>query len=259
MAGRGWTRRRHVREAPREGSERRTEQDELRQPGQWSRDRRSRRSPPRGRLRRLRAQSSALEGEAQFPPLVRQWARPTLGVHGLIGGFTGEGEKTVIPSRGMAKVSVRLVPDQDHEEIVRSLEKYGARALNAGCEDRGAPAGRDPACTHQSGSRWAAAAMEAFEAAFGRKARLVRSGGSIPVAIDLQEALKAPMIVSGLPEADSAPHSPNERYSLDQLSPRDRDADSIHVPSSVPQERLSARSCLLPAPDLRRTRCIESR
>jgi acetylornithine deacetylase/succinyl-diaminopimelate desuccinylase-like protein len=61
----------------------------------------------------------------------------------------------------------------------------------------------------------AAAAMQAFEAAFGRKARLVRSGGSIPVAIDLQEALQAPMVSSGLPEADSAPHSPNEHYNLD--------------------------------------------
>jgi acetylornithine deacetylase/succinyl-diaminopimelate desuccinylase-like protein len=61
----------------------------------------------------------------------------------------------------------------------------------------------------------ARAAMEAFEAAFGLKVQLVRSGGSIPVAIDLQEALQAPMVSSGLPEADSAPHSPNERYSLD--------------------------------------------
>jgi acetylornithine deacetylase/succinyl-diaminopimelate desuccinylase-like protein len=61
----------------------------------------------------------------------------------------------------------------------------------------------------------ARAAAQAFEAAFGRKPRLVRSGGSIPVAIDLQEALHAPMVASGLPEADSAPHSPNEHYSLD--------------------------------------------
>ena len=57
--------------------------------------------------------------------------------------------------------------------------------------------------------------MQAFEEAFGRKPRLVRSGGSIPVAIDLQEALRAPMVSSGLPEADSAAHSPNERYDLD--------------------------------------------
>ncbi|MGH7764875.1 MAG: M20/M25/M40 family metallo-hydrolase, partial [Candidatus Dormibacteraceae bacterium] len=62
----------------------------------------------------------------------------------------------------------------------------------------------------------AAAAMDSFETAFGRKARLVRSGGSIPVTIDLQEALKAPMVVSGLPEAGSAAHSPNEHYNLDQ-------------------------------------------
>jgi acetylornithine deacetylase/succinyl-diaminopimelate desuccinylase-like protein len=165
-------------------------------------------------IKRL-SQSDALEGEAAYPPLQRQWARPTLDVHGMIGGFTGEGVKTVIPSRGMAKVSMRLVPDQDPDEILASLEQYVKELSTPGVRIEVRRLGRTRPVLIPSDHVAATAAMEAFEAAFGRKATLVRSGGSIPVAIDLQEALKAPMVSSGLPEADSAPHSPNERYSLD--------------------------------------------
>lgn len=165
-------------------------------------------------LKRL-TQSSALEGEADYPPLVRQWARPTLDVHGIIGGFTGDGEKTVIPSRGMAKVSMRLVPDQDPDEILRSLEAYVDELSTAGVKIEVRRLGATRPVLIPANHAAAEAAIQAFDAAFGRKPRLVRSGGSIPVSIDLQEALKAPMVASGLPEADSGPHSPNERYSLD--------------------------------------------
>ncbi len=167
------------------------------------------------RLKQL-TQSSALEGEAGYSLLVRQWARPTLDVHGMIGGFTGEGVKTVIPSRGMAKVSMRLVPDQDPDEILRSLKAYVAELSTDGVKIEVRRLGATRPVLIDADHAAAAAAIEAFKAAFGRKPRLVRSGGSVPVSIDLQEALKAPMIASGLPEADSAPHSPNERYSLDQ-------------------------------------------
>lgn len=159
--------------------------------------------------------SSALEGETAYPPLERQWVRPTLDVHGMIGGFTGEGVKTVIPSRGMAKVSMRLVPDQDPQEILPNLKKYVAQLTTPGVKIEVRVLGATRPVLIGGDHPAAAAAMQAFEAAFGRKARLVRSGGSIPVAIDLQEALQAPMVSSGLPEADSAPHSPNEHYSLD--------------------------------------------
>jgi len=159
--------------------------------------------------------SSALEGEAGYAPLERQWARPTLDVHGMIGGFTGDGVKTVIPSRGMVKVSMRLVPDQDPHEILASLKKYVAELTTPGVKIEVRLLGATRPVLIGADNAAATAAMEAFEAAFGRKARLVRSGGSIPVAIDLQEALKAPMVSSGLPEADSAPHSPNEHYNLD--------------------------------------------
>jgi len=159
--------------------------------------------------------SEALEGEADYPPLQRQWARPTLDVHGMIGGFAGEGGKTVIPSRGMAKVSMRLVPDQDPHEILPNLKKYVAELTTPGVRIEVRVLGATRPVLIGGDHPAAAAAMQAFETAFGRKARLVRSGGSIPVAIDLQEALQAPMVSSGLPEADSAPHSPNEHYNLD--------------------------------------------
>ena len=165
-------------------------------------------------LKRL-TQSESLEGEAEYPLLVRQWARPTLDVHGMMGGFTGEGVKTVIPSRAMAKVSMRLVPDQDPKEILPNLKKYVAELGTPGVKIEVRQLGATRPCLIGADNAAAAAAMDAFEAAFGRKPRFVRSGGSIPVAIDLQEALNAPMVSSGLPEADSAPHSPNERYSLD--------------------------------------------
>jgi len=159
--------------------------------------------------------SRALEGEADYPPLERQWARPTLDVHGFIGGFTGEGVKTVIPSHGMAKVSMRLVPDQDPDEILDTLKEYVDELTTPGVKIEVRKLGGTRPVLMGGDHAAAKAAAEAFEAAFGRKPRLVRSGGSIPVAIDLQEALHAPMVASGLPEADSAPHSPNEHYSLD--------------------------------------------
>jgi acetylornithine deacetylase/succinyl-diaminopimelate desuccinylase-like protein len=159
--------------------------------------------------------SNALEGEADYPPLQRQWSRPTLDVHGFIGGFTGEGVKTVIPSHGMAKVSMRLVPDQDPEEILQTLIGYVEQLSTPGVKIEVTKLGATRPVLMAGDHDGAKAAAAAFEASFGRKARFVRSGGSIPVAIDLQEALHAPMVASGLPEADSAPHSPNEHYSLD--------------------------------------------
>jgi acetylornithine deacetylase/succinyl-diaminopimelate desuccinylase-like protein len=165
-------------------------------------------------IKRL-SQSSELEGEGDFSPLERQWARPTLDVHGIVGGFTGDGEKTVIPSRGMAKVSMRLVPDQDPAEILSNLKEYIDELTTPGVkiEVRVLGASRPVLCdaNHAAGN----AARGAFTAAFGKAPRLVRSGGSIPVTIDFQEALRAPIVVSGLADSDSGPHSPNEKYSLD--------------------------------------------
>jgi acetylornithine deacetylase/succinyl-diaminopimelate desuccinylase-like protein len=159
--------------------------------------------------------TTALEGETEYSPLERQWSRPTLDVNGLIGGFTGEGVKTVIPSRAMAKVSMRLVPDQDPEEILHTLREYVDELSTPGVKIEVRKLGGSRPVMMGGDHAAAKAAAVAFEAAFGRKPRLMRSGGSIPVAVDLQEALHAPMVASGLADPDSGPHSPNEHYSLD--------------------------------------------
>jgi len=157
----------------------------------------------------------AFEGEDEYPPLQRQWARPTLDAHGFWAGFMGEGVKTVIPAQANAKVSMRLVPDQDPGRIFERLGPYLDQLATPGVAVtmRRLGATRPVLCgTDHAGAR---AASDAFRSAFGSAARLVRSGGSIPVAIDFQEALGGQMVISGLAQADSAAHSPNEKFRLD--------------------------------------------
>jgi acetylornithine deacetylase/succinyl-diaminopimelate desuccinylase-like protein len=159
--------------------------------------------------------ASAMEGEAAYPPIQRQWARPTLDAHGFWGGFMGEGVKTVIPALAHAKVSMRLVPDQDPQRIFARLGPYLDQLKTPGVAIATSLLGATRPVLSGADHPGARAAAEAFEAAFGSTVRLVRSGGSIPVAIDFKEALGAPMVVSGLAQADSAAHSPNERFRLD--------------------------------------------
>lgn len=158
--------------------------------------------------------ASVLEGEAAYPPVERQWVRPTLDAHGFIGGFVGEGEKTVIPAEARAKLSMRLVPDQDPDRILERLRPYVQELSTPGVRIDVARLGatRPALCSadHAAGR----AATEAFRAAFGAEPKQVRAGGSIPVAIDLKEALRAQMVVGGLAQPGAGAHSPNEKFSL---------------------------------------------
>jgi acetylornithine deacetylase/succinyl-diaminopimelate desuccinylase-like protein len=158
----------------------------------------------------------ALEGEADFLALERTGSRPTLDANGIIGGFTGKGEKTVIAARASAKVSMRLVPNQDPQKILPSLEKYVRTLTTPGVEIKldvlmGAP---PVVCDvdHPGADALRAAYLEAF----GKETTLVRVGGSIPVALDFQQTLGAPLMISGIPQADTAAHSPNEHLSIEQ-------------------------------------------
>jgi len=159
----------------------------------------------------------ALEGESDFTPIERIWARPTLDVHGIRGGFIGEGQKTVIPSQALAKVSMRLVPDQDPEEILASLRSHLSTLATPGVsfEVRVMSMTRPVLCGVDHPG--VAAARRAYAAAFGSEPVLAREGGSVPVSLELQEALGAKMIVSGFGLPDDGMHSPNERFSLDQF------------------------------------------
>ena len=157
----------------------------------------------------------ALEGEPGFLALERTGSRPTLDANGIIGGFTGEGKKTVIPARASAKVSMRLVPDQDWKTVLASLEKYVKALTTPGVEIKVEVLGVAPPVLCEVDHRAAQALRAAYAEAFGKETGLVRVGGSIPVSVDFQKAIGAPLMISGIPQADDAVHSPNEHLSID--------------------------------------------
>ncbi|MFN2566159.1 MAG: dipeptidase [Gemmatimonadaceae bacterium] len=152
----------------------------------------------------------ALNGEAGYTALERVWARPTCEVNGLLSGYTGEGAKTVLPSRAMAKISCRLVPDQDPAEIERLLEAHLERV---------APREVMVTVAHLHGGRpWRAeldgplydAAHRALAAAFGREPVIAGEGGSIPVVGEFERVLAAPVLLMGFGLPGENAHAPNE-------------------------------------------------
>jgi acetylornithine deacetylase/succinyl-diaminopimelate desuccinylase-like protein len=158
----------------------------------------------------------ALEGEPGFMALERTGSRPTLDANGIIGGFTGAGKKTVIPARASAKVSLRLVPDQDWKAILASLEKHIRTLTTPGVEVKVELLGSAPPVLCGVDHPAAKALRAAYREAFGKETALVRVGGSIPVSVDFQEAIGAPLVISGIAQADDAIHSPNEHLVVDQ-------------------------------------------
>jgi acetylornithine deacetylase/succinyl-diaminopimelate desuccinylase-like protein len=156
-----------------------------------------------------------LEGEEGFLALERAWSRPTLDANGIVGGFTGEGKKTVIPARASAKVSMRLVPDQDWKVILAALEKQVHELATPGVEVTVEMLGAAPPVLCGVDHRAAQAMRAAYKEAFGKETALVRVGGSIPVSIDFQEAVGAPLVISGIAQSDNAIHSPNEHLVVD--------------------------------------------
>jgi acetylornithine deacetylase/succinyl-diaminopimelate desuccinylase-like protein len=159
--------------------------------------------------------ADTLEGEADYAPVERQWGRPTLDVNGFVGGFTGEGSKTVIPARASAKVSMRLVPHQDPEKILASLREHVSTLTTPGVDVQVVPHSSAPPVLVDWKSPATRALRSAFEAAFESKAVFVRTGGSIPVSVDFQHWVGGQIVCSGIVQPGSAAHSPNENLSLD--------------------------------------------
>jgi acetylornithine deacetylase/succinyl-diaminopimelate desuccinylase-like protein len=155
-----------------------------------------------------------LFGEEGYTTLERQWARPTLEMNGIWGGFTGEGSKTVLPSRAAAKLSCRLVPDQDPEEILQ-LVSARLRELcppTVTMEITPMHTGK-PALTPTDHPAVQAAAR-ALELAFHKRPAFIRSGGSIPVVASMAELLGVPTVLMGIGLPDEHSHAPNERLDL---------------------------------------------
>jgi acetylornithine deacetylase/succinyl-diaminopimelate desuccinylase-like protein len=154
--------------------------------------------------------SPALFGEKGYSTLERLWMRPTCEVNGLLSGYTGEGAKTVLPAKAMAKVSCRLVPDQTPAEIERLMRAHVSRV---------APPGVTATVTHlHGGAPWRAdldgplfdAARRALATAFDREPVITGEGGSIPVVGDFQRILGAPVLLVGFGLPGENAHAPNE-------------------------------------------------
>ena len=161
--------------------------------------------------------SQALEGEAEFQPVERLWARPTLDVHGIAGGFTGAGQKTVIPAEALAKVSMRLVPRQDPELILEAMRSFVASLATPGVRVEVKPVSYTKPLAADVGNPAVVAARSAFAASFDAEPVLVREGGSVPVTLEFQESLGANLVVTGFGLPGAGLHSPNESMSLDQF------------------------------------------
>ena len=157
---------------------------------------------------------SGLSGEAGYTTLERRWARPTLDINGLWSGYQGEGAKTVLPAKAGAKFSCRLVADQDPQEVFQSLQAF----LEQHC-----PPGIEMELIDMHGARgvlvpldspYMDAARRAIENGFGKKPVMIRTGGSIPVVTAFAEQLGVDTLLLGWGQDDDNPHSPNEKFSL---------------------------------------------
>ena len=158
-----------------------------------------------------------LVGEAAYSPLERLGIRPTLEVHGIRGGFTGEGAKTVIPAEAVAKVSLRLPAALDPGRVFGWLEKAVAKVAPAGYRVRvkNLHGGRGVAVNPDN--NYIRAATTALADVYGREPVFMREGGSIPIAALLAEELEAPVVLMGFGLPDDGAHAPNEKFSLAQF------------------------------------------
>ncbi len=158
--------------------------------------------------------STALTGEPGYSVFERTWARPTFEVHGIAGGFTGTGAKTVIPAKAVAKVSIRLVPRQDPDKVLRAVEQWVKENAPRGiqCEIRVLSSG--PGLMVNTDHPAIRVAAKAFSDIFGKPTVFTRSGGSIPIVGDFANHLGIPTILMGFGLPDDGLHSPNEKYCI---------------------------------------------
>jgi len=158
-----------------------------------------------------------LMGEKGYSTIERIWARPTLDINGIFGGYTGEGAKTVIGSKATAKFSTRLVADQNPREITRLVRKHIEKLTPKSVKLK--------FTVHSEGDAWISpfdhplvvAGKSALEKGFGKKAVFIREGGSIPLVSMMYNAFKKPCVLLGFGLPDENAHAPNERLNLENF------------------------------------------
>ncbi len=153
-------------------------------------------------------------GETGFTLLERRWARPTCDVNGIYGGYTGVGPKTIIPSKATAKITCRLVPNQDPEWLVNKLEEFLAEKCPPGVELKFESFHGCPPFIFHPESPYIAAAGTAIETGFGAAPVLIREGGSIPVVTTFRDVLGVDTLLLGWGQNTDNLHSPDEHLTV---------------------------------------------
>ena len=158
--------------------------------------------------------SRALVGEVGFSVLERTWARPTLDVHGIPGGFIGAGAKTVIPAKALAKVSMRLVPGMTPARTFALYKSYVEKIAPAGVDVEVRLIHSGDACLIPVDNPYIQAATRALKEVWGKETVFIRSGGSIPIVGDFDRNLGIPSVMMGFGLPDDNIHAPNEKFHL---------------------------------------------
>jgi acetylornithine deacetylase/succinyl-diaminopimelate desuccinylase-like protein len=151
-------------------------------------------------------------GERGYSALERLWARPTADINGMWGGYTGVGGKTVIASEASAKISFRLVPDQDPDAVFEQFKRFVSERLPPGAVVAYEVGTRSPAIEVNMESPWVRAAQTVLTEEYGKPAVLMGSGGSIPVVNSLRKVLGIDSLLMGFGLDDDQVHSPNEKF-----------------------------------------------
>jgi acetylornithine deacetylase/succinyl-diaminopimelate desuccinylase-like protein len=158
--------------------------------------------------------SRQLVGEAGFSVLERTWARPTVDVHGIPGGFTGAGAKTVIPAKAVAKVSMRLVPGMTPAKSFALYKSYVEKIAPAGVDVEVRLIHSGDPCLIPVDNPYIQAATRALREVWGKETVFIRSGGSIPIVGDFARHLGLPSVMMGFGLPDDGLHAPNEKFNL---------------------------------------------
>jgi acetylornithine deacetylase/succinyl-diaminopimelate desuccinylase-like protein len=164
--------------------------------------------------RKTEVGSRTLVGESGYSVLERTWARPSLDVHGIPGGFIGAGAKTVIPAKALAKVSMRLVPGMTPAKAFALYKAYVEKITPAGVDVEVRLIHSGDACLVRVDNPYIQAATKALHEVWGKDTVFIRSGGSIPIVGDFDRHLGMPSVMMGFGLPDDNIHAPNEKYCL---------------------------------------------
>lgn len=158
--------------------------------------------------------STELTGEPGFSVQERTWARPTLEVHGMPGGFTGAGAKTVIPAKASAKISMRLVPSMKPEQVLQNYKDYVMSLVPRGIKLNIKVYSTGDPIVIPTNNPFVKASTEAMKEVFGKETVFIRSGGSIPIVAEFDKHLKIPSVMMGFGLPDDNLHAPNEKFHI---------------------------------------------